>query len=100
MISVFIALVVALVLWAPWLTQQYVEARVAQEFNAAWQGVVDGCGFNCESCGVKKLARVLIGCSVSIEYSCGLLPHDSPASHETRTLLVSVLGTVHGLPRP
>jgi hypothetical protein len=95
----FLALVLG-VFWAPWLTQQYVETRVVQEFDAAWVGVADGCGFSCEGCGVKKSARVLTGYSVSIEYACGLLPHDSPAFHETRTVHVSLLGTVHGLPRP
>jgi len=96
---VFLALVIT-VLWAPWLTRQYVERRVADEFSAAWQGVVDGCGFNCQGCGIKKVERVLSGYAVHIEYGCGLLPQDSPTFHETRLVHVSVFGTVHGLPRP
>jgi hypothetical protein len=93
------ALLLAL-LWAPWLTRESAERRIVDQFTAAWRGVIDGCGFSCEGCGVKKLARVLTGYSVSIEYACGLLPHDSPAFHEKRTVHVSLLGTVHGLPRP
>ncbi len=96
---VFLALVIGLV-WAPWLTQQYAERRVVDEFRAAWEDVVDGCGFQCEGCGVKTLQRELTGYAATIEYACGLLPSDSSTFHETRLVHVSVFGTVHGLPRP
>jgi hypothetical protein len=87
-------------LWAPWLTREYAERRVVGEFTAAWQGVIDGCGFNCRGCGVKELRRVLTGYVATIEYACGLLPADAPDFHETRRVHVSVFGTVHALPTP
>jgi hypothetical protein len=97
----FLVLAVVLaVLWAPWLTPQYVEGRVVDAFNAAWQRVKDGCGFNCRGCGVTQLQRVPAGYVVHIEYACGLLPEDSAAYHRTGCVYVSVVGTVHGLPRP
>lgn len=95
----FLALVLG-ALWAPWLKEQEVERRVVDAFSAAWQGVIDGCGFNCQGCGVKEVQRVLTGYAVDIEYGCGLLPRDSPEYHETHRVCVSVFGTVHGLPMP
>ncbi len=87
-------------LWAPWLTRECAERRLVDEFTAAWQGVIDGCGFNCQGCGVKELQRVLTGYAATIEYACGLLPSERPDFHETRRVHVSVFGTIHGLPTP
>ena len=98
--AVLILVVVFGVLWAPWLTPQPAERRVLDEFGAAWQGVIDGCGFNCQECGVTQLQRVPAGYVMRIEYACGLLPEDSAAYHRTGCVYVSVAGTVHGLPRP
>jgi len=98
--AVLILVVVFGVLWAPWLTPQLAVRRVVDAFNAAWQGIADGCGFNCQECGVTQLQRVPAGYVVHIEYACGLLPEDSPSFHETRGVYVSAVGTVHGLPRP
>ncbi len=89
-----------LVLWAPWLTPQYAERRVMEAFTTAWQGVSDGCGFNCRGCGVQKLQRVLGGHIAHIEYACGLLPEDSVTFHKTGRVYVSFVGTLHGLPTP
>jgi threonine/homoserine efflux transporter RhtA len=96
----FVSALVLGLLWAPWLSREYAEKRLVDEFAAAWQGVIDGCGFNCQGCGVRNLQRVLIGYAATIEYACGLLPSDRPDFHETRRVHVSVLGTVHGLPTP
>ena len=98
--AVLILVVVFGVLWAPWLTPQRAGRRVVDAFNAAWQGVIDGCGFNCRGCGVTQRHRVPAGYVVGIEYACGLLPENSAAYHRTGYVYVSVAGTVHGLPRP
>jgi hypothetical protein len=97
---VVLALILALVLWSPWLTTAYVERRVIQEFSSAWDGVVDGCGFDCEGCGVIRVSRLTFGYSVEIEYACGLLALDSSEFHLAGMAYVSPLGTVHGLPGP
>jgi hypothetical protein len=96
-LAVGLALVV---LWAPWLTPQYAERRALDDFALAWQGVVDGCAFDCAGCGVRSLQRLPTGYAVCLEYACGLQPHDSATSHLTAVLHVSVLGSVHGVPRP
>jgi hypothetical protein len=101
-IVVLVVLVLGLVLlvWSPWLTRAGVETRIRGAFQAAWGGVVDGCGFNCEGCGVVRVERLAAGYRATIEYACGLLPEDSPAYHVTDRVYVSPLGTVHGLPAP
>lgn len=91
---------VLLVLWAPWLDEQRAEALTEQRFTAAWQGVIDGCGLDCRGCGAEQAQRVLAGYLVDLEYACGMLPADEPAYHERARVLVSVLGTLHGLPVP
>lgn len=93
-------LTVAAFLWAPWITKARAEARTVQAFETAWQGVVDGCGFQCEGCGVKGSRRVIAGHKVEIEYACGLIPYDAPEFHMTEEAYVSFLGTVHNISRP
>ena len=90
----------ALLVWAPWLPAQGAAARVEAGFAAAWQGVADGCGFNCRGCGVTAVRRRLLGYAVEIEYACGMLPVDAHEFHRTDTIYVSPLGTVHGLRQP
>ena len=86
--------------WSPWLTQNYAEARAIHSFTKSWQYVADGCGINCTGCGAVESRRVPFGSLVTIEYACGLIPEDSPAYHQRATAFVSLLGTVHGLPKP
>ncbi|TSC92019.1 MAG: hypothetical protein CEN90_134 [Parcubacteria group bacterium Licking1014_17] len=93
-----IGLVLLLIfVWAPWITKGYAESIVSERFSAKWQGVGDGCGFNCKGCGVKESHRTLFGITVKIEYACGMLPSDSPEYHRIDSVFVSFLGTVHGL---
>jgi len=93
-------LLLALVIWAPWLTSEWAGERAAERFTAAWDGVVDGCGFDCSGCGVIDSQRVGFGCNVEIEYACGLIPEDAPQNHQVDQVFVSVLGTVIGLVKP
>ncbi len=95
-----IALMLGLLIWAPWMARQRAETRAGEEFASAWEGIIDGCGFGCEGCGVKAARRILVGYLVEIEYACGLLPYDSPEFHLTDTVYVSPLRTVHGLKTP
>ena len=76
------------------------ERRVVQRFASEWRGVLDGCGFNCEGCGVVRANRLMVGYSVEIEYACGLVPYDCPEFHLVDAVYVSLFGTVHRLPRP
>ena len=94
--SVCIILLILLI-WAPWITNDFAEKKVIQSFEAVYSDVVDGCGFNCEGCGVKESHRTLFGYTVTIEYACGMLPSDSPEFHRIDTIYVSLFGTVHGI---
>lgn len=89
-------LVLGILIWAPWITKGYAENVVYERFTDEWQGVLDGCGFNCEGCGVKESRRTLFGYSVQIEYACGMSP-DSQEYHQTDKVYVSLFGTIHGL---
>ena len=89
-----IAIVLILLIWAPWLTKQYAKEKVMDQFVSAWDGVVDGCGFDCAGCGVTKSERTLLGFKVEIEYACGLIPEDTPDYHQVDQVFVSVLGIV------
>jgi hypothetical protein len=95
-----LVLALAILLWAPWITRAYAETRAEQAFSAAWQGVVDGCGFHCSGCGVIEAQKTWFGYRVVIEYGCGMLPEDTPANHQRSAGFVSFLGTVHGFPSP
>ena len=95
-----VIILIALVIWSPWLTQHYAETRAVNWFTNSWQGVADGCGVNCVGCGAVASRRVPFGSLVTLEYACGLIPEDLPEYHQRATAFVSALGTVHGLPQP
>ena len=90
-----VVVILTLLGWCPWITEGYAERRVVEVFEESQKDIVDGCGFNCEGCGVKESHKSLFGYSVQIEYACGLLPYDSPEFHQTATIFVSCIGTVH-----
>ncbi len=96
-ITIIASILVILVLlaWSPWITKSYAENRVVEAFEESQKDIVDGCGFNCNGCGVKESQKTLFGYFVKIEYACGLLPSDSPEYHRTTTKFVSFIGTVH-----
>ena len=100
LIVVLCVILFTLLAWAPWITKDYAERTVSQRFISQWQGVADGCGFNCDGCGVKESHRALFGYYVKIEYACGMPPSDFPVPHQTDEVFVSFLGTVHGLQNP
>jgi len=94
------AIIIALGVWSPWLTQSFAETRAVDSFNRSWATVIDGCGTNCKGCGAISSKRVTFGMEVTLEYGCGLMPEDTPQYHEQATGFVSVFGTVHRFPRP
>jgi hypothetical protein len=89
-----------LLIFAPWITPGYAEETVVRNFETGWEGIADGCGFNCEGCGIVQSERVPFGYRVQIEYACGMLPADLPEFHHRADAFVSLFGTVHGLPVP
>ena len=95
-----ISLIMVLLAWAPWLTRDGLISATEARFEQLWQNVTDGCGFNCQGCGVIASRRVLFGAAVEIEYACGMLPTDLAEYHQQSTVYVSFFGSVHNLPKP
>lgn len=100
LIAIITLLVFALLLWSPWIHEQYAKERAVAEFERAWLNVVDGCGFACHGCGAVAAQKVPFGAQVALEYACGLLPADSPENHQQSSVFVSFIGKVYGLPKP
>lgn len=86
--------------WAPWVTEEFAGTAALEAFTSAWEGVQDGCGFNCQGCGPQDSRWAPFGRLVRIEFACGLLPADLPEFHRQAVVFVSALGTVHGIPMP
>jgi len=95
-----LALLIAMLLWSPWLTGADAQKRAVDGFTDRWQGVMDGCGFNCAGCGAQEAQRILFGYRVRLEYACGVRSADAPGEYQSIWVLISVLGTLHGLPEP
>jgi len=91
---IVLIILLGLLAWSPWVTQDYAEGKATQEFTSSWEGVIDGCGFNCDGCGVKSSQKKLFGYSVTIGYGCGMKTAAEAA--ETGKIFVSAIGTVHG----
>ena len=94
---ILVVVLIFLLVWAPWITKDYAERKVSQAFNEKWYyGVSDGCSL----VRVISSQKIPLGYSVKIEYVCGLLPpapFDYEGFSKSDEILVSFLGTVHGL---
>jgi len=62
----------ALLAWSPWQTKESAENKVIKAFESGQVGITDGCGFNCEGCGVESSQKIPFGYLVNIKYKCGL----------------------------
>lgn len=58
--------------WSPWLTKESVESVVIHTFESTQSGVIDGCGFSCDECGIQNSKKVPFGYIVDIRYACGM----------------------------
>ena len=67
--SLFLLVILA---WSPWLTKNSVENIVRSVFESEQSGIIDGCGFNCDGCGVDSIQKVPFGYLVNIKYKCGM----------------------------
>ena len=79
---------------SPWVTETFAKNRMTAMFEKQARHVSDGCGINCDHCGVSHSEKVLYGRQVEIKYSCGLVP-DSPEYVRSQSFFVSFFGTVH-----
>jgi hypothetical protein len=87
-----IIIIIALFAWAPWMSEASAKDSVNVYFEKQNKGIVDGCGFNCDGCGIKSAEKIAFGYAVEVEYACGLLPADSKQYHTTRTFKVYSFG--------
>ena len=97
---VWITILLLLILvfaWSPWITKDFAEKMVIDDFNKKWCQVVDGCGFNCENCGVYESNKALFGYEVIILYSCGFKEYPTEIPDWQDKIFVSPFGTVHTL---
>lgn len=82
--------------FSPWITKDVAEKRAISVFQNQQKAIVDGCGFNCDGCGVVTSDNVLFGYNVRIEYGCGLISEeDNKEDKKIKNVFVSFLGTVH-----
>jgi hypothetical protein len=95
---IILAIIILLVIlaWSPWVTKDYAEQRTIISFESKQEGIMDGCGFNCENCGVSGSSKTLFGYIVRFGYGCGfkMFPGSPSPDHVDKTF-VSFLGTVH-----
>ena len=87
-----IIIIIALFAWAPWMSEASAKNTVNAYFEKQNEGIVDGCGFNCEGCGVKEATKIPFGYAVEVEYACGFLPADSKQYHTIKTINVYSFG--------
>ena len=101
-IAILILCAGVLLVWAPWLTSSSAESKVFDGFTSGWEGTEDGCGFNCDGCGITASRRGLLGYEVDYKYGCGMgFPgQDLQENIHQDQALVTVIGFVVGLDIP
>jgi hypothetical protein len=95
LITLLLIVVMFLSLFSPWLTPSTVESIVINEMKNSQRNITDGCGINCNGCGIKNYKEASFGRYVDVEFACGMLPKYDPKYHKMTTFFVSFLGTVH-----
>ncbi|WP_336789868.1 hypothetical protein [Paenibacillus sp. MMO-177] len=86
-------IIVIICAWSPWISKAYASDRTINQFKTEWKDTADGCGFNCEGCGVRSSERKLFGWKVTINYACGQLAENQKPIIKTKTYYVSFIGT-------
>ena len=61
-----------LVAWSPWQTKESAEKIVMSAFESEQAGIIDGCGFSCDGCGIESSQKIPFGYLVNIKYKCGM----------------------------
>ena len=95
---VLMLIVVSLCAWSPWITPDIAFQLAESQFDAAWNGVIDGCGTSGAELGAKDFQKAPFGAYVTLDYQCGLVEPNEPALQ--RTVYVSFVGIAFGYPRP
>lgn len=97
-LALVVLVIVGLCAWSPWITQATAFQLAESQFNAAWSGIIDGCGTAWNDLGAKDFRKIPFGALLTLEYQCGLVMPGEPAL-ETQVYL-SFFGTAFGYPAP
>lgn len=90
--------IAAVLAWSPWITQDRAFHLAETQFNAAWDGVFDGCGTAGNNLGAKDFRKLPFGATVMLQYQCGLvMPNEPPLQ---TTVYVPFFGIAFGYPAP
>jgi hypothetical protein len=90
--------IVVLLAWSPWITQERAFSLVETQFNGAWDGVIDGCGTAGNNLGAKDFREVPFGATVMLLYQCGLVMPGAPPLQTN--VYVPFFGIAFGYPAP
>lgn len=69
---IIVLFLLVILAWSPWLTKESAEKTVVSEFESGQTGIIDGCGFSCDGCGVETSQKIPFGYLVSTKYKCGM----------------------------
>jgi len=92
------AALIELCAWSPWLSRETASRLAENQFNRAWNGVMDGCGTVGNTVGAKEFRKIPFGAVLSLDYQCGLVMPNEPSLHTT--VYITFLGIAFGYPTP
>jgi hypothetical protein len=98
LVFICLAIIVGLCAWSPWLTEATASKLAENQFNHAWEGVMDGCGTASADLGAEGFRKVPFGAYVTLAYQCGLVMPDEPPLHHE--IYISLVGIAFGYPKP
>lgn len=71
-ILIIVLFLLILIAWSPWQLKESAESAVRGVFESEQAGIIDGCGFNCDGCGIESSQKIPFGYLVNIKYKCGM----------------------------
>jgi len=69
---IIIIFLLALLAWSPLQTKDAAERKAMSAFESGQTGIIDGCGFNCDGCGIESSQKIPFGYLVNLKYKCGM----------------------------
>jgi len=98
LVTTILILLIGLCAWSPWLTKNTASRVAEDQFDQAWNGVIDGCGISGKEYGAKDFHKVPFGAILILDYQCGLIATNEPPLHTS--VYVTFIGTTFGYPKP
>lgn len=77
-------ILVAILAWFPWQSEESAENMARGLFESEQAGIIDGCGFSCEGCGVDSSQKIPFGYLIGLKYKCGMCGPDCRFRGESR----------------